>query len=105
MSTSTAQSAASSTSTAPPNADAISSDLIQFIERQTKKTVTAEVDLFGSGLISSLFAMQLVAYVETTFGVTVQGPDLKLDNFRSVAAITRLVQRLRGDEAGGGHGG
>lgn len=105
MSTSTAQPAAGSTSTAAPTADAISTNLIEFIERQTRKTVTVDVDLFGSGLVSSLFAMQLVAHVESTFGVTVQGPDLKLANFRSVAAITELVQRLRGDERGGEHGG
>lgn len=105
MSTSTAPSAVSSTSTAPSTADEIGTNLIEFIARQTKKTVTADVDLFGSGLVSSLFAMQLVAYVESTFGVAVQGPELKLANFRSVAAITALVLRLRGDEAGGENGG
>ncbi|MEQ4304222.1 phosphopantetheine-binding protein [Plantactinospora sp. B6F1] len=89
-----------STSTAPIEAHEISNNLVEFIARQTKKTVTAEVDLFGTGLVSSLFAMQLVAYVESTFGVAVQGPDLKLANFRSVAAITELVLRLR--EGNGG---
>jgi len=89
-----------STSTARTGADAISTDLIAFIARQTKQIVTVEMDLFGSGLVSSLFAMQLVVYVESTFGVAVRGPDLKLANFRSVAAITELVLRLRGDNGG-----
>lgn len=98
MSTSTASTSTVGTATAPATADAISTNLIEFIARQTRKTVTADVDLFGSGLVSSLFAMQLVAYVESTFGVAVAGPDLKLANFRSVVAITELVRRLRGDD-------
>jgi methoxymalonate biosynthesis acyl carrier protein len=77
--------------------EAISANVAEFVARQTKNTVTADVDLFGSGLVSSLFAMQLVAHVESTFGLTVQGPDLKLANFRTIAAITDLVLRLRGN--------
>ncbi|RCG27283.1 acyl carrier protein [Sphaerisporangium album] len=81
-------------------AEAISADLLGFVERQTKASVTADLDLFGSGLVSSLFAMQLVVHVESTFGVSVQGEDLKLDNFRTVNAITDLVLRLRGNGDG-----
>lgn len=76
-------------------AQAIRTNLIEFVENQTKQAVTTDLDLFGSGLVSSLFALQLVLHVETTFGVAVQGGDLKLDNFRSVDTITDLVLRLR----------
>jgi methoxymalonate biosynthesis acyl carrier protein len=75
--------------------EAIRSNLTEFVEKQTKQPVTTELDLFGSGLVSSLFALQLVVHVETAFGVAVQGPDLKLDNFRTIDSITELVQRLR----------
>ncbi len=101
MSTSTARPVAGT----PSTADEISTNLIGFIAGQAKTPVAADLDLFGSGLVSSLFAMQLVSYVESTFGVAVQGPDLRLDNFRSVAAITGLVLRLRGDGDGGASGG
>jgi methoxymalonate biosynthesis acyl carrier protein len=61
--------------------------------------VAADVDLFGSGLVSSLFALQLVVHLEQAFGVEVAGPDLTLDNFRTVDAMTALVLRLRaGDD-------
>jgi methoxymalonate biosynthesis acyl carrier protein len=80
--------------------EAINASLVEFVTRQAKTNVTTDVDLFGSGLVSSLFAMQLVAHVESTFGVTVRGPDLTLANFRTVADITRLVLRLRGHDGG-----
>lgn len=52
-------------------------------------------DMFASGLVNSLFAMQLVMFVEKEFGVTVEDEDLEMDNFRSVDAIAGLVQRKR----------
>lgn len=74
---------------------AIRTNLTEFVEKQTKQPVTTDLDLFGSGLVSSLFALQLVLHVETAFGVAVQGGELKLDNFRTVDTITDLVLRLR----------
>ena len=50
-------------------------------------------DIFSLGFVNSLFAMQLVLFVENEFGLTVENEDLDLDNFRSVSAITALVER------------
>jgi acyl carrier protein len=50
-------------------------------------------DIFASGFVNSMFAMQLVQFVESAFGVAVENEDLELDNFRSINAITALVQR------------
>lgn len=56
-------------------------------------SVSDDADLFGSGLVNSLFAMQLVMFVEGDFGLTVDNEDLDIDNFRSVDAIAALVVR------------
>jgi acyl carrier protein len=50
-----------------------------------------DLDIFRAGLANSLFALQLVDFVETQLGVAVTDQDLDLDNFRSVDAITRFV--------------
>jgi methoxymalonate biosynthesis acyl carrier protein len=50
-------------------------------------------DMFATGYVNSMFAMQLVQFVESAFGVAVENDDLELDNFRSIDAITALVQR------------
>jgi len=74
--------------------DTVRAGLTAFLEQRTKVPVAADVDLFAGGLVSSLFALELVVFLESTFGVTVGGADLKLDNFRTVDAMTALVRRL-----------
>ena len=81
---------------APRPDEAVTRDLLAFLQRRTRTQVAADVDLFGSGLVSSMFALELVVHLETAFGVEVCGPDLRLDNFRTVEAMTALVSRLRG---------
>ncbi|MFF7247180.1 acyl carrier protein [Embleya sp. NPDC008237] len=73
----------------------------EFLEAKTRATWEPEVDLFASGAVSSLFAMELVVYVEGTFGVAVEGADLAMDNFRTVRAMSSLVTRLRTGGDGG----
>lgn len=70
--------------------------ILAFLESRTKSTWQTDRDLFGSGGLSSLFAMELVVYLERTFGIAIGGADLKLDNFRTVATMAGLVARLRG---------
>jgi acyl carrier protein len=50
-------------------------------------------DIFGLGLVSSLFAMELVLYVEQQFEIEVSGDDLDISNLRTVNAIAALVER------------
>ena len=37
--------------------------------------------------------MQLVLFVEKEFGIAIENEDLDIDNFRSIQAITELVER------------
>ena len=81
-------------------AEAITADLVTFLGNRTRQTVATDLDLFGSGLVTSLFALELLVHLEGAFGVTVAGPDLVLDNFRTVEAMTALVLRLSGGSDG-----
>lgn len=76
-------------------ADTIEAKLHKFLQAKTKQTWERDADLFKLGVVSSLFAMELVVFVEGEFGIEVEGPDLVLDNFRTVGAMTGLVLRLR----------
>ena len=53
----------------------------------------SDQDIFALGFVNSLFAMQLVMFVEKEFGITVEDGDLDIDNFRSIQAIIALVER------------
>jgi acyl carrier protein len=51
-----------------------------------------EDDIFALGFVNSLFAMQLVLFVEKEFSMVVEDEDLSIDNFKSVNAIANLVR-------------
>jgi acyl carrier protein len=53
-------------------------------------------DIFALGFINSLFTMQLALFVEQAFGISVECEDLDLDNFRTINAIARFVERKSG---------
>lgn len=75
-------------------------NLLQFLAERTKRTWEPEEDLFASGAVSSLFALQLVMHLEQQFSIAVDGEDLTLNNFRTVSAMAALVRRLQGSHPG-----
>ncbi|WP_052852553.1 acyl carrier protein [Streptomyces avicenniae] len=82
---------------------AVETDLLRFLGKRTGRIWTADADVFGSGGLSSLFAMELVVHLERTYGIAVRGSDLRMDNFRTARRMAALVGRLRG-AAGDGAG-
>jgi len=77
-----------------PDSGTIEGEIGTYLDERLNTTVDTEQDLFASGLISSMFAMELVVHLEQSYGIAVIGRDLKLDNFRSVRRMTELVLRL-----------
>ncbi|WP_424188113.1 acyl carrier protein [Actinokineospora sp. G85] len=49
-------------------------------------------DFFELGLISTVFAVRLVAFVEHEFAITVRDEDLEPVHFRSIAALRAFVE-------------
>jgi len=53
--------------------------------------VDGDLDLFSSGLVNSLYAMQLVLFIEKEYGIQVANEDLDYENFKSVNAIVNFI--------------
>lgn len=53
-------------------------------------------NLFETGIVNSLFAVQLMTYIEKTFGVAVTMDDLDIENFKSIDATAAFVSRKNG---------
>ena len=56
-------------------------------------------DLFESGIVNSLFAVQLMTFIEKTFAIEVGMDDLDIDNFKSLNAATAFVLKKNGHAA------
>lgn len=52
--------------------------------------------LLESGIMTSFGIVELVSYLQNTFGVTIEDHDIVPDNFQTVRAIIRLVETKRG---------
>ena len=65
----------------------------EFLSRYLRNhQLRGDEDIFSLGFVNSMFAMQLVLFVEQAFGITIENEDLDIENFRSVDAISRLVE-------------
>ncbi len=54
-----------------------------------------EANLFELGLINSLFAVQLMTFIEKTFELEVETEDLDIENFKSLNAATEFVLKKK----------
>jgi methoxymalonate biosynthesis acyl carrier protein len=76
------------------DAAAVAEKVTAYLEAKANAPVAADLDLAAAGVLTSMVAMEIVVFLESTFGVAIIGSDLKLDNFRSVDAMVALVLRL-----------
>ena len=52
-------------------------------------------DLFATGLVNSLFAVQLTTFIEKRFKLDIGADDLDIENFKSLSAATDFVLKKR----------
>jgi methoxymalonate biosynthesis acyl carrier protein len=57
-------------------------------------------NLFESGIVNSLFAVQLMTFIERTFAIEVGMDDLDIENFKSLNATTAFVLKKNGRQHG-----
>lgn len=75
----------------------IEKSIAEFLKRNSggDEIISAD-DVFQSGLVNSLFAMQIVMFVQREFEIVISDADLTIDNFKNFEAIVDLVRRKRG---------
>jgi acyl carrier protein len=59
------------------------------------RSLTADEDLLGRGLLDSLGILKVVSFCEERFGVTIPDHDVVPDHLSCVRAIAALVERSR----------
>lgn len=64
-------------------------------EPDSMRELTDRAPLLEWGILDSLNTARLLAYLGEAFAVDVPMDDVVVDNFRDIAAIARLVGRLR----------
>lgn len=73
--------------------------LISFVTSRFPQAQAASIgpeeDLLRQGLLDSVAIMQIVDYIEEDLGVELEGDEITVENFKSLGAMARLVERKR----------
>lgn len=64
--------------------------------RSTKRLDPNE-SLVDSGILDSLSLLRLIAYIEENFGIIIEDGEVVLENFESIATITRFISMKKKD--------
>lgn len=64
-----------------------------FVDVLLSHPIDKDQDLFEAGILNSLSAVQLVAFLEETFHFKLTSADLTMEHFRSLDSITDLIKQ------------
>ena len=68
----------------------------EFLSRSfDSSALTDDDDIFAAGRVTSLFAMELVVFIEERIGVRLDDADLDRENFKSINSMASLIERKR----------
>jgi acyl carrier protein len=61
-----------------------------------ESNIADDDNIFETGLVNSLFAMQLVSFIEKNFEISIENYELDIDNFKDINSIVALVNSKLG---------
>ena len=64
-----------------------------FVDKNKAEGLDYDTELLSSRHINSLFALQIVMFVEKEFGIKLGRKEISTENFHSINAIAALVDR------------
>jgi methoxymalonate biosynthesis acyl carrier protein len=64
-----------------------------FVGRRRNHIPGDDDPIFASGFVNSLFAMQLILFIEKEFHISVCREDLTPENFQTIAAVATLIRK------------
>lgn len=72
----------------------------RFAAQLGRRPLTAETPLFSTGIVDSFGVLELIAFLEDEFAVSIDPASHELDEFDTIAKIDALVVRLRAGTKG-----
>ncbi|MBR1497831.1 MAG: hypothetical protein IJ617_09415 [Oscillospiraceae bacterium] len=67
-----------------------------FVQKKRADGLAYDTELLRSRHINSLFALEIVRFVEKEFSIKIPRKEISEANFHSIDAMAALVERLRG---------
>lgn len=67
--------------------------LKEFIDEEDSGPITADTPLLNSGLIDSVSSLQLVEFIERTYGFSFEAHEVDQDNLNTLTLISGFISR------------
>ena len=67
--------------------------ILKFFTEKKIEGITPDTDLFKGGYVDSLFAIEIVVFLEKEFGIKMKNKDISEKNFRTVENISETVEK------------
>jgi D-alanine--poly(phosphoribitol) ligase subunit 2 len=67
-----------------------------FSKKLNANVPSKETDLLETGILDSLGLVELLVYLETTFGMKILLEKIEFDNFRSIIRIAEFIENQNG---------
>lgn len=69
----------------------IEGQLIDYFKEKTDTVVDSETLLLEEKVIDSMGVIELVAFLEATYGIELMDDDLTVENFTTIDSISKLI--------------
>jgi methoxymalonate biosynthesis acyl carrier protein len=57
------------------------------------RVIGDDEQIFAAGFVNSMFAMQIVLFLEKSFKIAIANEDLELRNFQTINAMAELIEK------------
>jgi acyl carrier protein len=73
--------------------------LIDYFKEIADMTVDSKTLLLEEKIIDSMGVIELVAFIEATYGVELMDDDLTVENFKDIDTIVKLISEKKGTQS------
>lgn len=70
----------------------INNQVFDFLKSRIKADLSQDDDIFELRLVNSLFYIQLINFIESSFLIKIENDDLDLNNFNTSSNIAKFVE-------------
>lgn len=67
--------------------------IMEFFNSKNITDVTNETDLFKGGYVNSLFALEIVMFLEKEFKIKIKNKDITEKNFKTINSMAEVVEK------------
>ena len=67
--------------------------IMEFFKSKNISDIQNDTDLFKGGYVNSLFALEIVMFLEKEFKIKIKNKDITEKNFKTVQSMAKVVEK------------